>query len=364
MDKHTDELRGWAAHGCVRVGLDIGDRQARWAAIDDAGELREGEVAVTCAALATWLKEAPPSKVVMEAGTHTPWVARTVRQLGHEAIVVDARLLATHRRRRKNDRRDALRLMEVARELEYKRIALVWQRPQANQEALTLVRVRDSLVRCRAQLITTARGAVKPHGERLGRHSAESLPRLGRPELSARMQELVEPLMAGVEALNAQLRRSDEQLEASLQQRPESARLLQVRGVGPVTAGVFMAVIGDPQRFPRSRDVAAYLGLAPLQQQSGEHDPQLGISKTGDKLARRVLVQAAHYILGPFGQDSALRRWGLKLAGDGKNKARKRKAVVAVARKLAVLLHRLWVTGETYEPLRGVPDEHQQEEVA
>jgi transposase len=138
-----------------------------------------------------------------------------------------------------------------------------------------------------------------------------------------------------------------------LARHPDSERLLQVHGVGPVTTSVYMAVVGDPRRFRRSRDVAAYVGLVPGQDQSGEEDPQLGISKAGDHLCRRVLVQCAQYILGHYGQDSALRRWGLKLAGDGKNRARKKKAVVAVARKLAILLHRLWVTGERYEPLRG-----------
>ena len=357
VNKHSEELKGWAATGLVWVGVDLGDRQANWAAVDGAGEFREGKVAVSDEGLRELFGDAPHCRVVLEAGTHTPWVARALKGLGHEAVVVDARILATHRRRRKNDRGDARRLMEVGREMDYKRVPQVWQRPEANQEELTLVRMRDALVRSRGLLVNSLRGAVKPHGERLGSHSSASLARFGRVALSPRMQALGEPAFCAVEALNQQLRRYDERVAEQLARRQESERLLQVHGVGPVTVAVFMAVVGDPRRFRRSRDVAAYLGLAPLQQQSGEHDPQLGISKAGNGLARRVLVQCAHYILGLNGQDSALRRWGLAMAGDGKNQARKRKAVIAVARKLAVLLLRLWVSGERYEPLRGVPVE-------
>ena len=123
-----------------------------------------------------------------------------------------------------------------------------------------------------------------------------------------------------------------------------------MQGVGPLTALAFLLVIEDPDRFPKSREVGPYLGLVPRQSQSGEREPQLPITKAGDPLLRRLLVQSAQYILGPFGPDSELRRWGLRLAGSGSSRSKKR-AVVAVARKLAVLLHRLWVTGEVYTPL-------------
>jgi transposase len=133
---------------------------------------------------------------------------------------------------------------------------------------------------------------------------------------------------------------------------PETALLRQVGGVGPITALAFVLVLEDPSRFGTSRSVGAYLGLAPGQHQSGESDPQQRISKRGDELLRKLLVQGAHYLLGPFANDSDLRRHGLKIAERG-GKNVKRRAVVAVARKLSVLLHRLWVTGEAYEPLRN-----------
>lgn len=230
---------------------------------------------------------------------------------------------------------------------------VVWQRPDDWQADLAMLRMRDAVVRSRTTLVSSVRGSVKPFGERLGDHASESLARFAQKELPAWLLLQAAPLFEGIEALTRSVDAYDDQLQAMLLRRPESARLLQVHGVGAVTTGVFMAVVGDPKRFPRSRDLSAYLGLAPAQEQSGKADPQLGISKAGDPLCRRLLVQCAQYILGHFGRDSALRRWGLKLAGDGKNMARKKKAVIAVARKLAILLHRLWLTGESYEPLRG-----------
>jgi len=113
----------------------------------------------------------------------------------------------------------------------------------------------------------------------------------------------------------------------------------------------YVLTLDDPKRFRRSRDVGGFLGLRPKQRDSGQSQPQLRITKEGDPYLRKLLVQGAHYILGWRGPDTDLRRWGLKLAARGGKNAKKR-AVVAVARKLAVLLHRIWVSGENYEPLR------------
>ena len=132
---------------------------------------------------------------------------------------------------------------------------------------------------------------------------------------------------------------------------PATAALRQLRGVGPLTSLAFVLTIDDPQRFAHSRMVGPYLGLVPRRQQSGERDPELHITRAGDQFLRKLLVECAQYMLGAFGEDCDLRRWGLRLAGEG-SRARKRRAVVAVARKLATLLHHLWVSGEAYEPLR------------
>lgn len=360
MSKFNDSLGGWGGVGSdLRLGLDVGDRQSSWAAMNLAtGEVREGVMATTPEGVEECFGGLRGCIVLMEAGTHSPWLARKLNELGQRAVVTDPAVLGGGgRRRRKNDRNDARELMELARDVGRPRLKELWQRPEAYQEDLALMRIRDAAVRARTLLANATRGTVKQFGERVDKHSVASLPKFARLALSEQVHALVEPALEQVEALTRTVDSYDTQVAEYLRRRPESERLLQVHGVGPVTAGVFMAVVGDPKRFKRSRDVAAYLGLVPGIDQSGDQNPQLRISKTGDALARRVLVQCAHYIMSNNGQDSALRRWALGLAGDAKNKARKRRAVVALARRLAVLLHRLWVSGERYEPLRGIKQE-------
>jgi transposase len=138
----------------------------------------------------------------------------------------------------------------------------------------------------------------------------------------------------------------------SRERYPETQLLRQVHGVGLITAATFVLTVEDPTRFGNSRSIGSYLGLRPRQDDSGSLRPQLPITKAGDKNLRCLLVECAQHILGRFGHDSDLRRWGLKLAEHGGKSAKKR-ATVAVARKLSVLLLRLWVTGEIYEPLRN-----------
>jgi transposase len=361
--KFNDRLEGWGVAGSdIRVGLDVSDKSCRWAAVDLAsGEVREGRLVTTREGVEESFRSTARYVVVLEAGTHAPWLARQLNELGHRGVVVDAKVLTQGggRRRRKNDQRDARGLMEVAMDVGRPRVKELWQRPEEYQEDLSLMRMRDAMVRARTLLATATRGAVKQFGERVEAHSVESLAKCAREELSAKVQVLVEPALAQIEQTTKAIGQYDELVEAYLLRRPESARLRQVRAVGPVTTGVFMVVVGDPTRFKRSRDVAAYLGLAPGQNQSGEDDPQLRISKAGDELARRTLIQCAHLMMSRRGEDSALRRWALKLAGDGTNKTRKKKAAVALARKLATLLHRLWLNGEKYDPLRGLTQEEE-----
>jgi len=156
---------------------------------------------------------------------------------------------------------------------------------------------------------------------------------------------------AEIGSLTERIREYDRKLETVCEEHyPETQLLRQVEGIGALTALTFVLTLEDPYRFERSRSVAAYLGLVPARDRSGERDPQKRISKEGDQMLRKLLVGSAHYITGPFGKDSDLRRHGEKIASRGGKNAKKR-AVVVVARKLAVLLHRLWVSGEVYDPL-------------
>jgi transposase len=221
------------------------------------------------------------------------------------------------------------------------------------QADLAVIRARRVLVRARTMLINAARGLTKSFGERLRKCGAGQVAPTLAAELSAEVRAAVVPLLAEVEALNQRIAAYDRQLEQLVKEHyPEVERLTQVKGVGTQIALTFVLTVDDPNRFQRSREVGCYMGLRPGRRNSGKSEPQLHISKEGDCYMRSLLVQGAHYILGPFGIDCDLRRWGLKMSERGGKNAKKR-AVVAVARKLAVLLHKLWVSGEAYDPLRN-----------
>jgi transposase len=227
----------------------------------------------------------------------------------------------------------------------------VQPRSEEVQRVLAVVRARDGLVRARTMLINQVRGTVKSFGARMPACSAASFARRGMEALPQELKPALEPLLETIALLSQQIAQYDRDVEAWAQRWPVVQRFCQIKGVGTLTALVYVLTLGEPQRFAHSRTVGAYVGLAPASRRSGNCVPQLPISKQGDQMLRRLLVQAAHYILGPFGPDSDLRRFGLRLAQRG-GKNGKKKAVVAVARKLAVLLHRLWITGADYEPLR------------
>ncbi len=209
------------------------------------------------------------------------------------------------------------------------------------------------MVECRTQLVNHVRGAVKSFGARLPKCAARSFHKSASEHIPEALLPALGPIVEQIGSLTERIRDYDRQLERiSRECYPETGLLRQVEGIGPLTALTFVLTVEDPYRFEKSRSVGAYLGLVPATARSGDRDPQKRISKEGDEMLRRLLVSGAHYILGPFGSDSDLRRHGEKIASRGGKNAKKR-AVVAVARKLAVLLHSLWVSGEVYEPLRN-----------
>ena len=214
-----------------------------------------------------------------------------------------------------------------------------------------MIRARYGLVRARTALICTARGLTKSFGERIrGRNPKAFRPEMGET-LSPQLQAALAPLLVALETITAQIREYDAQIEKLAEESyPEVALLKQVKGVGTLIALTYILTLEDPRRFRKSRDAGCYVGLQPGRRNSGQSQPQLHITREGDSYLRMVLVQGAQHILGPFGEDSDLRRWGLKLAERGGRNGKKR-AIVAVARKLAVLLHHLWISCEAYEPL-------------
>jgi transposase len=217
-----------------------------------------------------------------------------------------------------------------------------------------VVRSRDALVAARTQPINAVRGTVKAVGQRLPQSTTAAFARKVKPLIPPELRLALEPQLKSIHGLSEQIDRLDERIVRLAENKyPETKLLRQVKGVGPLIALTFVLTLEDPHRFAKSRTVGSYLGLRPKQRESGGSAPQLGISKAGNSHLRWLLVQAAQYILGPLAPDSRLRRWGLELAARGGKNA-KRRAVVAVARKLAVLLHHLWISGEVYDPRRGI----------
>jgi transposase len=338
------------------MGLDLGDRHSEVCVVDGAGTVvHRGRVATTAAGLTAACAPYPRARVVLEVGTHSPWVSRMLEAQGHAVLVANpGQVRRIARGRDKSDRIDAELLARLGR-VDPQLLRPIQHRGEAVQRDRALLRVRDQFVRTRTGLVVQARGLAKALGTRLPACDPDQFAtRMATAERLALFPGLAE-LCDVVARLTAQIQRLDRAIAALLRTRyPDSARLRQVAGVGPVTTLAYVLTIEDPQRFGRSRMVGPYLGLRPKRFQSGQSDPALRISKTGDPFLRRMLVQSAQYILGPFGPDTTLRRFGQRLIARGGRAARKR-AIIAVARKLAVLLHRLWVSCAPYEPLRGSP---------
>jgi transposase len=336
----------------LTIGFDLGDRSSWYCVLDEAGSvLLEQRVSTTPKAMKEVFGGMPRSRIALETGMHSPWVSRLLSELGHEVIVAHARnVRLIGESRKKDDRMDAQTLARLAR-VDPQLLSPVKHRSAKAQADLTVIRARAGLVRARTALVNTVRGLAKSYGERLRGCNVRNMNPEKAEGLSPELQRALEPLLAGIESLSERIRECNEGIEKLVQESyPQVAMLKQVKGVGTLIALTFLLTLEDAHRFRKSRDVGCYLGLQPGRRNSGQSEPQMHISKEGDPYLRTLLVQGAHHILGPFGADSDLRRWGLKLAERGGKNGKKR-AVIATARKLAVLLHHLWVSGEVYEPL-------------
>ncbi len=337
----------------LTIGLDVGDKFTYLCGLDDAGEVvLEERLPTRDPALRERFSNLPGARVALEVGRHSPWMSRLLAECEHEVIVANPRkvrlITATET---KNDRLDAEKLARLAR-VDPALLYPIRHRREETQGTLAILRSRELAVGVRTKLINSVRAQVLAVGGKLPAGHIWSFHGL-IDEVPEVIRDALAPLMELIGATSVQIRNYDKVIEEiALEVYPETEVLRQVWGVGPVTALAFILTIEDPERFARSRDVGAYLGLRPRQDQSGQVDKQLGITKAGDGLVRKLLVQCAHRVLSDQGPDTDLKRWGLQLAARG-GKAAKKRALIAVARKLAVLLHRLWVTGSVYEPLRN-----------
>ena len=337
----------------VTVGIDLGDRNSAYCVLDPEGDvLAEGTVRTSETGFSQQFQKMSPCRIALETGTHSPWVSRLLQSYGHDVIVANARQVRViYESDRKNDKVDARTLARLAR-IDKDLLHPIRHRSEKAQADLTMLRARDALVQVRTKLINCVRGMVKSVGGRLPGASGEYFSKKVREHIPAAIQDALAPLLDQIEQISTQLRDYDKRIEQMAKTEYPSTKLMrQIPGVGAITSLAFTLTIDDPHRFDKSRNIAGYLGLLPRQGDSGDCKPQLSITKSGDRMMRCLLISCAHYILGHFGPDSDLRRWGLSLMVRGGKNAKKR-AIVAVARKLVVLMHKLWVTGEVYEPLR------------
>lgn len=336
----------------VSIGMDLGDKKHHIHVLNADGDtIKTCRVNNTVDSIKKFFSHYPQAKVAIEASTHSPWISRLLETRVLKVLVGNPRKLRLiWDRDSKDDMRDAEMLARILR-FDPKLLYPIQHRSEENQADRVLLKARDILVKTRTSLVLHVRSSVKSIGGRVATCSSASFHKKAVEDIPAILKAALLPILKQIEETTCKIAVCDKKIkEMGRTKYPVTELIQQVGVVGPVTALAYVVTIEDPARFQKSRDVGPYLGMTPRRDQSGEIDKQLRITKAGDKYLRRLLVQSAQYILGAFGEDSNLRRFGLRLAARGGKNAKSR-AVVAVARKLAVLLHRLWLTGEVYDPL-------------
>ena len=339
----------------MTIGIDLGDVWSHYCTLNEEGEVVDrGRFRTTPSGVEKWFSDVPRARVAMETGTHSIWVSEQLQEMGHEVIVANVReLRAISHSNRKSDTVDAEKIARYAR-VDPEILSPISHRTVAQQETLTLIRARNLIVRLRTAAVNAVRGLAKPCGYRLPASSTLCFAKRCMAVLPPGLAQALGPVLEQIAAMTVKIQQYDRAIKRLTEtEYPETQALLQVYGIGQLTALTYVLTLGNKERFKRSRDVGCYLGLRPKRSQSGDRDPQLGITKAGNIYLRSLLVECANHVLGPRGRDSTLRQWGLHLASRGGKQSHNR-AIVAVARKLAVLLHRIWITQEPYIPFYTV----------
>jgi len=342
-----------ADKGAKTIGIDLSDRTCVACVLDALGEVVEQEkLKLERHELKALARKHPGSRVIIECGTHSPWVSRLLSKHGMEVVVANPRKTrAIWEAAYKSDPRDAEMLARIGR-VDVKLLGPIQHVSEDGQKQMLSMKLRDNLVRRRCDLINAVRGTLKALGYRVSNPDSARFHKVVMDQVPAEQHAVIAPCVEVLALLTKQIKDYDKMVAEAAAAHPVASRLQQIVGVGPVTSLYFVLKIEDPERFGKVRDIGSYLGLCPKRDQSGDSDKQLRITKAGDSYLRRLLVSAAQYLLGHFGKDCALRRFGLKLCERGGPRAKK-KAVVAVARKLAVLMASLWKSQQDYDPQRG-----------
>jgi transposase len=349
------EIEALSRTEALTVGIDIGDRWSRYCVVGSTGAtLIEGKLATTREGLSAGFKSFAKTTFALEAGTHSPWISRLLTELGQEVVVANPRKVALiGQSSRKNDQVDAAKLAMLAH-TNPRLLFPIQHRGEQAQADLAVIRAREALVKARTSLINAARGQAKSIGYRLESCDADAV----KPEMADQFPEAmrfsVKLLLETAAQITVQIKAADQQIHKIAERYPEISLLTEIHGVGELTALAFVLTIDDKERFDKSREVGPYLGIVPGQDQSGDRDQPQRITREGDRMLRWLLVQCAHCILKKSAPDSDLKRWGEKKIDDQVKKGRKpnkKKVLVGIARKLAVLMHRLWANGEVYDPL-------------
>lgn len=335
------------------VGLDVSEKYIHFCELTTEGVFEsEGRFRTNRQQLAKRFA-CPPVTAVLEVGSHSRWITEELRALGHQVMVLDPRRLKLITASiYKDDKIDAQALAMLALECP-RLLKTVEPRGDGQQIALTLVRARADLVEMRTKAVNAVRGLLKPYGLRIGKKG--SSPNFGaeaREVMPEELATILNPMLDVIEKLNASIKAYDKQVEDMVPEIASDAmHLLEIDGVAHLTLLYFVALVGDPYRFTKTRDIGSYLGLCRKRDDSGDRTSQLGITKAGDKYMRALLANCASHIIGPFGKDCDLRRWGERLAGT--SRGQRNRARTGISRKLAVMMLAMWKSGEAYDPERN-----------
>jgi transposase len=356
MSKYSTELV---------IGMDMSDKTSKICILDAAGAvLKRDQVTNTIDGLQAFFSTfSDPSKVLiaMEAGTHSPWISCCLAEMGFKVLVGNSRKLrAIWASEIKTDDRDAEMLARIAR-MDINLFYPIRHRGKRSQSMLAVIKARDTLVKSRTMLINSVRGMLKSMGIAIPKCSTQSFAQKALETIPEEYHFGLLEMIDMIATLSEKIKIYDSKIKILCDKEfPETKIFSGITGVGPITSLAFILTIEDPRHFKKSRDIGPFLGLTPRREQSGEIDKQLGITKAGNELLRRSLVQCAQYILGHFGPDCDLRRFGDKIAARG-GSAAKKKAIIAVARKLGVLMHQLWATGAEYDPFYNTNTKNRKE---